>query len=174
MSSDTIVRRSLWLAAVVCATGTGSAFANDPAPQPTACLRREDIRSTKVIDDRNILFVTRNRTTYNNQLPRHCPGMRRSTPLSFTYADHGLCAGSTFSVLMRVGSGNSIAVNDPANNIHYTLPGPNFVQGATCQLATFAPISEDEIEVLKAATDTERKARKRGSRDAVKTEPVKP
>ena len=174
MSSNTLVRRSLWLVTTFSAIGAGSAFADDPAPGPTACLRREDIRSTKVIDDRNILFITRHRTTYNNQLPRHCPGMRRSTPLSFTYADHGLCAGSTFSVLMRVGSGNSIAVNDPANNVHYTLPGPNFVQGATCQLATFAPISDDEIEVLKAATDTARKSRKRGNRDAVKTEAVKP
>jgi hypothetical protein len=174
MNSNTIVYRSLWLVTMVGAIAGGSASADDSAPGPTACLRREDIRSTKVLDDRNILFITRDRTTYNNQLARRCPGMRRATPLSFTYADHGLCAGSTFSVLMRVGSGNSIAVNDPANNVHYTLPGPNLVQGATCELASFAPISEDEIEVLKAATDVERKSRKRGNRDAVKTEAVKP
>ncbi len=168
MNADTILRRSLLLVALLGALQT--AVADDSATRPTACLRREDIRSTKVIDDRNIVFTTRDRQTYNNQLGRHCPGMRRSTPLSFTYADHGLCMGSTFSVLMRVGSGNAIAVNDPANNVHYTIPGPNFVQGATCQLAMFAPISEDEVKALMAATDVERHSRRRGNRDAVKTE----
>jgi hypothetical protein len=175
MNLEANLRPSLLLVAVLGAGPAGSASADDTAaPAPTSCLTREDIRTTKVIDDRNVLFITRERAMYNNQLSRHCPGMRRSTPLSFTYADHRLCAGSTFSVLMRIGSGSPIAVNDPANNVHYTIPGPSFVQGATCELGLFAPISEDEVKVLMAAGDEQHKSRRRGNRDAVKTEAVEP
>jgi hypothetical protein len=174
MNLETTLRRSLLLVAAFGATSAGPVSAGDNAATATNCLTREQIRSTKVVDDRNVLFVMRDRTTYNNQLGRHCPGMRRSTPLSFTYADHRLCAGSTFSVLMRIGSGSPIAVNDPANNVHYTIPGPGFVQGATCRLALFAPISDDEVKALMAAADEERRSRRRGNRDAVKIEAVKP
>ena len=58
--------------------------------------------------------------------------------------------------------------------MHYTIPGPSFVQGATCELGLFAPISEDEAKVLMAAGDEEHKSRRRGNRDTVKTEAVAP
>ena len=109
MNLEANLRPSLLLVALLGAASAGPASADDrAAPAATSCLARENIRTTKVIDDRNILFTTRDRTMYNNQLSRHCPGMRRSTPLSFTYADHRLCSGSTFSVLMRIGSGSPI------------------------------------------------------------------
>jgi hypothetical protein len=173
MSFKTTLRHSLLVAAMLGAIGIGSALADDSATRPTSCLNRENIRSTKVIDDRNILFTTRDRTTYNNQLSRHCPGMRRNTVLSFTYADHKLCAGSTFTVLIRTGaSSNQMPYTNPGTNEHFSLQGPSFVQGATCQLSGFGPISDDEIKALMAATDTQRRSRRRSDRDAVKAEPV--
>src|SRR5204863_3479775 len=142
----TTIRRSLLLAAMLGATHAGTSFGDDDAGVATACLRRADIRTTKILDDRNVLFITRDRTTYNNQLVRQCPGMRRNSAMSFTYANNGkLCAGSTFTVLYRSGqSTNTTPYTNPLTNEHSALQGPAFVTGPTCQLGMFGPVSEDE------------------------------
>ena len=163
--------RFLWLPLLL---GVGHcAVADGPGTQATACLNRENIRSTRVLDGRNIVFVTRDRTNYNNQLAKTCPGMHRGTPLTFTYSDHKLCSGSTFTVLLRAGaSTNTEAFTDPVTNQHIAVPGPAFLPGATCQLSIFGPISDDEVKALVAATEEQHKSRRRGERDAVKTEAV--
>jgi hypothetical protein len=174
MSLETTMRRSLLLAAMFTAGQAGMAFADDEVSVATGCLRRTDIRTTRILDDRNVLFITRDRTTYNNQLVRQCPGMRRNSAMSFTYANNGkLCAGSTFTVLYRTGtSTNTTPYTNPATNEHIALQGPPFVTGPTCQLGMFGPVSEDEVKVLMAATDEPKRSRRRGDQDAVKTEPV--
>ena len=142
MSLETTMRRSLLLAAMFFTAGQASmAFADDDASVATACLRRSDIRTTKILDDRNVLFITRDRTTYNNQLARQCPGMRRNSAMSFTYADNGkLCVGSTFTVLYRTGaSTNTTPYTNPLTNEHIALQGPPFVVGPTCQLGDVRP-----------------------------------
>jgi hypothetical protein len=173
-SQTTTIHRSLWLATLIATSLANLAFADDDPSVATACLRRSNIRSTKVLDGRNILFTTRDRGTYINQLARQCPGMRRGSPLSLTYADNtGLCAGSTFTVLMQAGaSTNVISYIDPLTQERRTMSGPSFVPGATCQLGLFGPISKDEIDALVAATDKERRTRRRGDRDVVKAEAV--
>ncbi len=169
------IRRSLFLAAMFTASQTGTAFADDDASLATACLRRSDIRTTKILDDHNVLFITRDRTTYNNQLVRQCPGMRRNSAMSFTYADNGkLCVGSTFTVLYRTGaSTNTTPYTNPVTNEHIALQGPPFVVGPTCQLGMFGPLNEDEVKVLMAATEQPNRSRRRGDQDAVKTEALK-
>jgi hypothetical protein len=177
MNAQTTIRRSLWLATLIGTTVTNLAFAgNEEASASTACLRRTDIRSTKVLDGRNILFTTRDRTTYNNQLARQCPGMHRGSAISLTYADNGkLCVGGSFTVLMNTGaSTNTISYFDPVTQQQRTMQGPSFVPGATCSLGVFGAISKAEIDALVAATDTERRARRRSDRDAVKAEAVQP
>lgn len=169
-----IVERSLLLIVVLCAFEAGTALADENPSVATACLRRSDIRTTKILSDRNVLFITRDRTTYVNQLARQCPGMRRSSAMSFTYNDNGkLCTGSLFTVLYRSGqSTNTTPYTNPLTNEHIALQGPAFVTGPTCQLGMFGPVSEDEVKVLMAATDEPKPSRRRGERDAVKTEAV--
>jgi hypothetical protein len=173
MNLLTIVRRSLCLTAIL---GAGHiALADKPGANAVQCLNRENIRSTRVLDGRNIVFITRDRTNYANQLPKLCSGLHRGIPLAFTYSDHKLCAGSTFTVLLRAGaSTNHEAFTDPVTNQHISLDAPAFVPGASCQLSIFNPISDDELKGLVAATGAQNKARRRGERDTVKTEPVPP
>ncbi len=174
MNVETTIRRSLLLAAMLGAAHAGTSWADDDgASVATACLNRANIRSTKILNDRNVVFITRDRTTYNNQLVKQCPGMRRNSAMSFTYGTNGkLCAGSTFTVLMRSGvSTNHEPFTDPLTNQHFSLQGPAFIVGATCQLSMFGPITQDELKVLMAATE-EGRTRRRGDRDVVKTEAV--
>jgi hypothetical protein len=165
------LHRFLWLPLLL---GAGHcAVAAEPSANAATCLNRENIRSMRVLDGRNIVFVTRDRMNYNNQLPKVCPGMHRGTPLTFSYSNHKLCAGSLFTVLMRAGaSTNTEAFTDPVTNQHIAIPGPAFLPGATCQLSIFGPISDDEVKALAAAGDEEHKSRRRSDRDSVKTEAV--
>ena len=145
----------------------------EEAKQAISCIRRTEIKGTKVLDGRNVLITMRNRSTYRSQLAKQCPGLRRGMAMSLTYSDNKLCAGSTFTVLMRAGaSTNSTPVTVPGSNEHISVPGPAFVPGAVCQLGIFTPISEDEIAALVAATTQDQRTRRRGDRDAVKIEAI--
>ena len=175
MNLETTIRGSLLLAAMF---GGAQAFTARPdengTSAATACLNRADIRSTKILDDRNVLFTTRSQNTYSNQLAHQCPGMRRNSAMSFTYGNNGkLCSGSTFTVLLRTGaSTNTVPYTNPLTNEHFSLQGPAFVTGPTCQLGMFGPISGDEVKALVAATEELHRSRRRSDRDAVKTEAV--
>ena len=177
MNARSTLRPSLLLVAIL---GTivqaGSAFAvedKEDAKTAVACLRRTEIKSTKVLDARNVLITMRDRSTYRSELAKQCPGLRRGMAMSLSYSDNKLCAGSMFTVLMRAGaSTNSTSVTVPGSNEHISVPGPAFVPGAVCPLGIFTPISEDEITALVAATTEEQRSRRRGDRDAIKTEAV--
>lgn len=158
--------------AVLCAAPVCVAFAGDDATSvATACLTRYDIRSTKVLNDRNILFVMKDGITYNNPLPKECRGMHRGSPLSFSYADSKLCAGSLFTALMRSSSSRTPYTN-PVTNEHMVLQGPSLTPVATCKLGMFAPVTPDEVEDLKAVTDESHRSRRRHRREAIDVEPV--
>jgi hypothetical protein len=159
--------------AALCAAPLCTAFADDDDANVAAtCVNRANIRSTKVLDDRNVLFVMRDKSTRNSVLTKHCPGLRPGTAMSFAYADGKLCAGSAFTVMIRSGpSSNPMSYWDPATNKSVVVQGPSFVPGAVCHLGIFTPIAEDEIEDLLALTDQSRRS-KRGLRDAIKTEKV--
>ena len=166
----------LLVAVIGAAAQVGSAVAveeKEDAKQAISCIRRTEIRGTKVLDGRNVLITMRDRATYRSQLAKQCPGLRRGMAMSLTYGDNKLCAGSNFTVLMRAGaSTNSTSVTVPGSNEHMSVPGPAFVPGAVCQLGIFTPITEDEINALVAATTEEQRTRRRGDRDAVKTEAI--
>jgi hypothetical protein len=169
------IRPFFWAAAVLIASQAASAWADDDsASVATACLRRSDIRTTRILSDRNVLFITRDKTTYNNQLARQCPGIRQNSVMSFTYGVDGkLCSGSTFTVLYRASpSTNTISYIDPVTNKPVTMQGPPFQQGPVCQIGMFSPISPDEVKALMAASQGPKPSRRRTDRDAVKTEAV--
>ncbi len=177
MNARSTLRPSLLMVAVLGAVvQVGSAVAveeKEDAKTAIACIRRTEIKGTKVLDSRNVLVTTRDRSTYRSELPKQCPGLRRNMAMALTYSDNKLCAGSSFTVLMRAGaSTNSTPITVPGSNEHISVPGPAFVPGAVCQLGIFTPISEEEINALVAATTEDQRSRRRGDRDAVKTEAI--
>lgn len=55
------------------------------------CLFAHSIRSTKVLNGHQILFVTRGGERYLNE-PMHCGGMRKTQALSYTLTNASLCS----------------------------------------------------------------------------------
>src|SRR5215475_8316552 len=78
------------LAAPVAAQEGDDADAVDAGPQ--ACLNQTEIRRTTILDNRNIVFVTRHDEIFNNQLPKQCPGLNRKSLLNYPITNRRLCA----------------------------------------------------------------------------------
>jgi hypothetical protein len=135
--------------------GETQASDGDAASVARTCLNHPSIRRTKVLSDRNIVFVTRDDTIYSNQLPRQCPSLKRNSLVNYTIENSRVCAGDRFQVLWELGPGNY---------------APAFV----CQLGSFVPITEAELEDLTAMTeqDRSRSNSRRSRREAVTTEEV--
>jgi hypothetical protein len=130
----------------------------DPPAAPTgprSCLPHPTINRTKILNGRNIVFVTRDNTIYNNELPRECPTLKRRSLVNYGIQNGRMCAGDRFQVLWEV------------------TPG-NYQPAAMCQLGNFVPITETELDDLTAMTEENRERGKRGrsKREAVTTEPV--
>jgi hypothetical protein len=129
----------------------------DDAPSVAQqCLNNAEIRRTRILGDRNIVFVTRSNAIYNNQLPRHCPNLRPRSLVNYPIANARVCAGYRFVVLFERGPGD-------------------FVPTSMCELGSFVPITEAEVEDLAAALTQDRgrrNERRRASRDAMTTRPV--
>ena len=142
-----------------------------------SCLHHPSIKRTKVLNSQNILFVMRDDSMYRNALPKQCPGLQRNGTLSYTYSNNSdICAGSTFTVLQRVGVGtNTVAYTDPATNQHMSLPAPAFVPTFVCPMGLFIPTAEEEVDLILAMSAEERhsrRERRRSGRELIETEPV--
>ena len=130
----------------------------DPPGSPTgprSCLPHPTITRTKILNGRNIVFVTRDNTIYNNELPKQCPSLNRRSLVNYGIQNGRICAGDRFQVLWETGPGN-------------------YQPSAMCQLGNFVPVTEAELDDLMAMTDENRERSKRGrsKREAVTTEPV--
>jgi hypothetical protein len=147
------------LAAMLGAPAAAQDGADAPDREVTSiarpCLNHPTIRRTRILDDRNIVFITRDGTIYNNQLPRQCPSLKRGSVVNYGVANGRLCSGDSFQVLWQVGTGN-------------------YVPAFQCPLGHFLPISAGEFEDLTAVTEQsrERRPRRRSSHEAVTVEPV--
>jgi hypothetical protein len=162
VSRSTISRGPAVGVALLAAVMSGGATAQDGAEpagdEPRVareCLNHPAIKRTKILNDRNIVFVTRDDTIYNNQLPRQCPSLKRNSLVNYPIQNGRLCAGNNFQLLWEA---------SPRNYV------PAFV----CQLGVFVPITEGELADLTAMTDEDRqrKPRRRSAREAVTTEQV--
>jgi hypothetical protein len=133
----------------------GGEPATDAPSIAQPCLAHPTIKRTKVLDGRNIVFVTRKNEIYNNQLPRQCPTLRRGSVVNYAVANSRLCAGGVFQVLQLIG---------PTDYM------PTFI----CELGNFVPITEAELEDLTAMTAAgkDQRQRRRSSREVVTTEQV--
>jgi hypothetical protein len=175
MSASTTAKFLSTLVAVAAAAAPTWLLADEPASVGQSCIHHPSIKRTKVLDDRNILFVMDDKQMYNNILPRRCPGMRPNVTLSYTYSNNSaLCSGSTVTVLERVGIGtNTTPITIPGTNEHIAMPAPAFVPTFVCPIGLFVPVTEDEVDLIVAAADRARRERRRGGRDLVETEEVK-
>jgi hypothetical protein len=129
---------------------------DDASSVAQACLNNAEIRRTRILGDRNIVFVTRDDEFYNNQLPRRCPSLRPRSLVNYPVVNARLCAGYRFTVLME------------------RAPG-DYIPMALCELGSFVPTTEAEVEDLAAllAEDRGRRSeRRRSARDAIATRPV--
>ena len=161
--------RSLKRAAATCAALLATASATPGAAQPgdeaddgdaqksgpVSCINRTDIRRTKVLGDRNIIFVTRQNEIYSNVLAKQCPNLTRNSVVNYAISSGRVCEGDRFQVLWE------------------QRPG-SYIPTAMCPLGMFVPITESELEDLTAMTEENRAKAKRGrsTREAVTTEQV--
>jgi hypothetical protein len=157
-----------------CWPGTSAA---DERSVGQPCIHHPSIKRSKVLNDRNILFVMNDKTIYNNVLPRQCPGMRPNATLSYTYSNNSdLCNGSTVTVLQRVGASSmTTPVTIPGTNQHIAFPAAPFVPTFVCPIGLFVPVTQEEVDIIIASTreqQANRRQARRAGRDVIQTEPV--
>jgi hypothetical protein len=108
---------------------TGAAAQDDEGDaddEPVRCLSMGTIRSTRVVDDRTVLFFHGRARIYLNRLERECVGLARNG--TFTYQVQSgaraarLCDTDSITVLERAG------------------------RGFNCGLGMFEPISQEEAD----------------------------
>ena len=63
------------------------------------CILTRTLKSTAVVDDRNVLFVKKGNTVYHNILPRECRGLSRYKQFSYSSISGSLCNFDTIEVL---------------------------------------------------------------------------
>jgi hypothetical protein len=126
--------KQLKLAWLLCSLtlATGSAYAADQQDEESDssvrnCVSTNRIRTTKVVDDSNILFYMRGGTIYHNRLSRGCNGLGREGRFSYRARGGNLCQMDTITVLYSGG-----------------LTG--FNRGASCSLGYFNEITEEDAE----------------------------
>jgi hypothetical protein len=73
-----------------------------------SCINRSDIRRTKILSDRNIVFVTRHDEIYSNQLAKQCPNLTRNSVVNYPTSGGRMCEGDRFQVLWEQRPGSYI------------------------------------------------------------------
>jgi len=92
------------------------------------CINTRIIRSTKIMDDLNILFYTRGKTVYHNRLPRQCNGLSRERRFSYHTSSGSLCNLDMIQVLYSFGS--------------------SLEEGNACRLGYFRELTKEDAEAL--------------------------
>jgi hypothetical protein len=92
------------------------------------CIRIRSLRSTKIVDDLNIIFSMIGSKTYHNILPRQCHGLARQDRFSYQTTTGSLCNLDTIRILYQAGS--------------------SLQEGNACRLGLFHPISKEDAAAL--------------------------
>lgn len=92
------------------------------------CITTRNLKSTRVVNDLNILFYMTGRTVYHNILPRQCKGLARYGSFSYRTTAGSLCNSDSIQILQG-----------------------NFgLGGRSCRLGNFHRITkEDADEIIK-------------------------
>ena len=64
------------------------------------CLSTRRLKSTAVIDDKNILFVMTGDQVYHNALPRQCSGLAKAGAFTYSTLGGNVCRQDTIQVLI--------------------------------------------------------------------------
>lgn len=94
-----------------------------------SCIRVRSLRSTKVIDDLNIIFYMVGSTVYHNILPRQCHGLAREDRFGYEARSGNLCNLDTIRILYQAGT--------------------RMQEGNACRIGKFHPITKEDAEALK-------------------------
>lgn len=105
-------------------TLAGAAWADTAANSAERCLYVAAIKRTKVVDNQNILFYTRDHKVYNNHLPHACAGLAAANTFKYATSQSRLCNVDTITVLNQISGG--------------------YMPGATCGLGLFEPTADPE------------------------------
>jgi len=92
-----------------------------------SCVTLNAVNRTEIIDDYTILFHMRNRTIYQNNLPRRCPNLKADSMFVYQVRMGRLCSIDTITVAQ----------------------GRRLFEGVSCPLGKFAPISEEAAAEIK-------------------------
>lgn len=104
------------------------AVAASPVPAPSSpvkptskrsCVQLSQIRETRVVDDRTIDFILRDRTVLRNTLPYACPTLGFERAFSYATSQSALCSVDIITVVNNGGGGPRV--------------------GASCGLGEFVP-----------------------------------
>ena len=100
----------------------------ETSDEPLRCLSMNSVRSTKIVDDRRVLFFNARDKVYLNRLDRECLGLLRSGTFEYRVqsgARHArLCSTDSITVLESSG------------------------RGLNCGLGMFEPLTQEELESL--------------------------
>lgn len=140
----TLMAVTLFLSGAALAQNDAAAEADTDEEQSTAesltfdregesCVLTRAIDQTDIIDDRTIIFEMRGGDYYLNNLAHECRGLRFARGFAYSVTTGRLCSVDSITVLRR---------------------------GNSCGLGTFYPITEEEVELLKAEAE-ERRGRPR-------------
>jgi hypothetical protein len=105
------------------------------------CLRPNEFRDIRILDDQHILFVGRRGKVWLNTLPMRCPGLRRGSTL-------GIERLSGISSFCRL---DSFAVYDWVDWPWYRRWPWDWGGGPRCALGDFQPVNEVQVNALKEA-----------------------
>ena len=134
-----MIKRIRLLALSVAATGLLGLSAVTPSPADEVadelegidvdrCIRVRSLRSTKIVDDLNIIFYMVGRKTYHNILPRQCRGLAREDRFGYEARSGNLCDLDTIRILYQTGT--------------------TMQQGNACRIGKFHPISREDADAL--------------------------
>lgn len=95
------------------------------------CISTRRLKSTEVVDDRNILFHMVGKDVFHNILPIQCRGLARSGSFSYRTSGGRLC------------DIDSIRVFEPYSNM----------PGLSCRLGVFHLIGKDDVPAIREGPD---------------------
>ena len=144
------MRNLVWIAGLAMLSGCASpgsdestsdefVYPPDENVPSERCISLSALRSTEIIDDRNVLFYMHGDLIYRNVLPRRCFGLQRNDAFSYRTNVRQLCSVDVITVLQQFGGGLD--------------------EGATCPLGPFYPVNEAEVDAIKLEAERIRELR---------------
>jgi hypothetical protein len=127
---EVIMRKALVILSAIgiASSGLAVAYAREKSPEvravgePKNCVSTQQIRSTKIIDNRTIDFKMAGGKTYRNTLSHSCPGLNRDDAFSYRTSNSQLCNVDIIRVLENYGG--------------------RLQEGAGCGLGKFQPVEK--------------------------------